>query len=360
MHQAKQAQTKKTKAQRQPQPSPHHPHCAIFVSLCINRIINLVFKNRIFFFLIQLPAFLLAQKSDTSLMVFKLAELELMEQQKAAFYSHSEAERSEANKKIIGIWDRIVDNPRIMDYSFDALKNDYSILMPPDKKFKLITWNIYKNDGTYAFFGYLLVNNSKRIKKGFFKYETLQAYETFKLIDRSVTVKSPETYIGAPDKWFGMLYYSVITCDGFYTLIGYDANDKMTQRKFIDVLYFKPDGSPVFGKDVFKFPRKNPRRLMFEYSSSITMSIKYNEKRGQIIYSHLAPNTEGELLQGQYQYYGPDGSYDALELRKDKWVTIEDVDARGDKKDTDEDWNNPQKPSRKKSKKLMPGTKSGK
>ena len=294
-----------------------------------------MYKKGLFFYFVVIYVFVSAQKSDTSLFVFRQAEQELIGIQNVAFYSRNDAERVEANKKLLAVWDGIVSNSKILNYSFDGLKNDVSILSPKDKKFKLITWNIPKNDGTHAFFGYLLVNNSKRVKKGLFKYETVEAYEYFKLLDKSATIKYPESHVATVDKWFGMLYISLIECDGFYTLIGWDGNDKIMQRKFIDVLYFKSNGTPIFGKDVFKFPRKNPKRLMFEYSSDITMSVKYNDKRNQIIYSHLGPNQEGNLLEGQFQYYGPDGSYDALELKKDRWVVVEDVDIRGEKNKND-------------------------
>jgi hypothetical protein len=49
------------------------------------------------------------------------------------------------------------------------------------------------------------------------------------------------------------------------------------------------------------------------------MSLKYNEGRKQIIFSHLAPNNLDPLLEGQFQYYGPDGSFDALNAKKGKW-----------------------------------------
>jgi hypothetical protein len=294
-----------------------------------------VFKNFIAGYLVLINAFAFGQSSDTLLTLFRQAENELADLHRVAFYSRNETERIEANKKMLATWDAIVSNPKILNYDFDRLKKDISILVPKDKRFKLITWNTFKNDGSYAYFGYLLVNNNKSVRTGFLKHETQEAYEYFKLLDRSATVKSPESYIGSTDKWFGMLYTSLIECEDFYTLIGWDGNDKITQRKFVDVLSFKSDGEPVFGKDVFKFPRKNPKRLMFEYSSEITMSLKYNDKRNQIVYSHLGPNQEGEVLTGQLQYYGPDGSYDALELKKDKWVVVEDVDARGDKNKND-------------------------
>jgi len=273
------------------------------------------------------------QTDDSIFNKFKTAERQLIKIEKG-FNSRKEIDRIEANKKFIAAWDLIVSDKNILNYSFDSL-NGVSILSPTNNKFKLITWNLNKDDGTHTFFGYLLINNSKRIKKGFFKHETVEAYEHFKLLDKSWQIKNPETYIGTSDKWFGMLYTQLIECDDFFTLIGWDGNDKLTQRKFIDVLYFKPNGEAVFGKDVFKFPRKNPRRLMFEYSSDVTMSLKFNEKKNQIVYSHLAPREEGTILEGQFQYYGPDGSFDALELRKDKWVTLEDIDARNEKNKND-------------------------
>lgn len=278
-------------------------------------------------FFIKLLCF--AQKGDTNMRLFRQTEIELQQLQNAAFHSRIETERIEGNKQFLAVWESIVQNPKILDYEFTLLK-DISVLSPKNKKFKLITWNLYKDDGTHIYFGYLLVNNSKRIKKGFLKFETITSYDVFKLVDRSMTVSSPERYAGSPQKWFGMLYTQLVECDDFYTLIGWDGNNKLTQRKFIDVLYFKSNGDPVFGKDVFKFPRKNPRRLMFEYSTDITMSVRYNEKRNQIIYSHLSSKKEGTLLEGEYQYYGPDGSFDALEMKKGKWVTIEDVDVKSE------------------------------
>ena len=249
-------------------------------------------------------------------------------------------------------WDKIIADPAILQYAFDSLK-EISVLSPKDKSFKLITWNLHRDDGTHAFFGYLLVNNVKRIKTGFMKHKIVEEYEYFRLIDRSATVKNPETYIGSADKWFGMLYTQLVECDGFYTLIGWDGNDKLTQRKFVDVLYFRANGAPVFGKDVFKFEKKNPRRLMFEYSQEVSMSLKYVEKRNQIVYSHLHSNQVGTLLDGQFQYYGPDGRFDALELKKDKWITIENIDINSDIQPIKDS----KKPDPKKRKKMLPGPK---
>jgi hypothetical protein len=288
-----------------------------------------------------------AQRADSLDYELKIAESELAQLQVATFHSKKEAERIDGNKRFLGAWDRIASNPRVLSYPFASLK-DVSVLNSKDGKLRLVTWNLFKDDGTHIYFGYLFVNNEKHVKKGFLRSEKTSEFNAFKLLDRSMTIKNPETFTGSPDKWFGMLYTQLIDCGDYYTLIGWDGNDKLTQRKFIDVLYFKNDGAPVFGKDVFKFPRRNPRRLMFEYSNEVSMSLKYHEKKGQIIYSHLASKQEGELLEGQYQFYGPDGSFDALQLHKDRWVLVEDVDARNEKSPND----NAQKPDPRKQKPL--------
>jgi hypothetical protein len=288
-----------------------------------------VFKRATFCFFSIIYVFCAAQKTDSSLAIFREVELELYQLQKPTFYSRKESERIQGNKDFIAAWNKIIADPKIMDYTFKDLK-DISILSPKDNSFKLITWNLFRDDGTHAYFGFLLVNNTKRIKKGFMKYETVTEYEHFLLMDRSPTIKSPENYVGSPDKWFGMLYTQLVECDGFYTLIGWDGNDKMTQRKFIDVLYFRSNGAPVFGKDVFKIPKKNPKRMMFEWSQEVSMSVKYNEKRNMIIYSHLVPRQRDGVLEGQFQFYGPDAQFDALELKNDKWVLIENVEANSD------------------------------
>ncbi len=303
-------------------------------------------KKQLIYLFLVISYFSFSQKGDSIKNIYAAKLFELRSLQTEVFYSKKEADRMAANKEFIKAIESIAGDQKVLDFPFDSL-HDISTLSPKNKKFKLITWNIHKDDETHLFFGFLLVNNSKRIKTGFMKHETINNYEYFKLVDKSGSVKNPETYIGTPDKWFGMLYLDLIECEDYYTLIAWDGNDKLIQRKFIDVLYFKPDGTPVFGKDVFKFPKKNPKRLMFEYSSDVTMSIKCNHKNNTIVYSHLGPREEGTVMDGLPQYYGPDGSFDSMIYKKGKWVVEEDIDARNAKNKND----NKDKPDKEK---LMP------
>lgn len=310
-------------------------------------------QRLILVFLILNNSLSFAQKKDTVYASLDGLTRDIKDLQKKVFESKKEADRFEANKTFLKLWEEALRNPASMDHNFDSIKG-VSCLASHDKKFRIITWNVFKNDGQQAFFGFIQVNNRIVTKKGLFKKIVTNEYEVFPLQDKSATVTSPETYVGTPAKWFGMLYYDIVDCDGYYTLLGWDGNDNLIQKKFIDVLYFKSDGTPIFGKDVFKIPKKSPKRIMFQYSAEVSMSLKYNSKRGQIVFSHLSPKDEGSTLEGQYQYYGPDGSFDAYELRKDRWVLEEEIDIKNERSKDDNLWNDPTNPTYKKRKKTMP------
>ncbi len=289
----------------------------------------------VYIFLIVFSVIAKAQLSEEEIKQFSVLEDSLKNIQTRVFYSKKESNRFEANKQFLTLWSSVLTNEKSIQYPFDSL-TQVAHKFSPDNKFRIITWNIIKEDGTHAYFGFLQVNNSKTIKKGLFNKETTQQYEVFQLLDKSATVKTPENYVSDNTKWFGMLYFDVIKTDeDYYTLLGWDGNDKLTVRKFIDVLSFKPDGSPVFGKDVFKYPGKFAKRIMFEHAAEVNMSLKYYDIKKRLIFSHLAPNSPDPTLDGQFQFYGPDGSFDALVAKKGRWIYEEDVDIRNEKNKND-------------------------
>jgi hypothetical protein len=277
-----------------------------------------------------------AQLSEQDNTLYSSFEDSLNKIQQRVFFSKKESNRFSANKDFLNYWNQVLSDEKSFLYPFDSLK-EISRLVSPDKKFRIITWNINKEDGSHAFFGFIQLNHSKVIKKSLFKKSIQTEYKYYQLTDKSGAVKTPENYIGDPTKWFGMLYYEIIQSDDdYYTLLAWDGNDKLTQRKFIDILYFKEDGTPVFGKDVFSYPGKFAKRIMFEYASEVSMSLKYNKNRKQLIFSHLAPKVPDATLENQFQYYGPDGSFDALNIKKGKWIYEPAIDIRKEKDKNDD------------------------
>ncbi|RME19057.1 MAG: hypothetical protein D6799_02010 [Bacteroidetes bacterium] len=264
------------------------------------------------------------QINDSLFNYFHEKELYLNKVANFAFRSKNEKQRIDSNKVFFNTLKDVFNVPESFYYSFDSLKRDVSILQDKNNTFRIITWNLPKNDGTHVYFGFIQMWYKKN-------KSSAPEYRMYVLNDVSDNIKNnPETYVGSPQKWFGMLYYQMIDCIDYWLLLGWDGHEKLVQRKFIDVLYFKTDGTPVFGKDVFKIPKKNPKRIMFQYSADVTMTLRYDTKKNGIVFNHLSPESDDPYLKEQYQFYGPDGSFDAFVRNRNKWELIEDVDVRNE------------------------------
>lgn len=230
------------------------------------------------------------------------------------------------DKNKISFNDRILDcfrdalkNEDSFTYPFDSLKN-IGIISSEDEKLRILTWNLPFNDRTHKYFGFIQYKRSKR------------SYVFYELNDNSEMIKNPEFEILNDKNWYGALYYKIITNkykgNVYYTLLGADLNNLLTKKKIIDILYFNKDQSLYFGNKVFKNRNTPVSRLIFEYSSQINMTLTYDEKKQMIVYDHLSPSRPS--LEGEYEYYGPDFSYDALKFERGIWNTYSDVDIRDD------------------------------
>ncbi len=54
------------------------------------------------------------------------------------------------------------------------------------------------------------------------------------------------------------------------------------------------------------------------------MTLEYDRKNKQIIFDHLAP--PNSQYEGIYSFYGPDLSYDAYVLNKDRWQLLLEIE----------------------------------
>lgn len=262
---------------------------------------------------------------------FKAYQDTLLKLEKELYASQTDKGKQEINSKLKAVFARALNHNKSYEFPFDSLKG-IGRIYSPDKSFRIINWDIPLGDGTFEYHGFIQCYDAKH-----------KTYTVFQLIDRSLEIKNPENTVGEPAKWYGMLYYKIILTKikrkKYYILLGGDANDKLTRKKIIDVLYFIPDGSPRFGANLFKMEKKSPKRIFFEYSSQGTMSLKYNEESKQIVFDHLSPSQPN--MEGQFQYYGPDFSFDAFEFKKGKWWYVDDIDARNKKSNKDNKYNDP-------------------
>lgn len=200
-------------------------------------------------------------------------------------------------------------------YPFDSLKHVGKI-KSPDGTFRIIQWNIPYKNGTNAYYGFIQIPIKKEHK--------CKVY-LLKHISEPAEVIEKTTYTN--ENWPGALYYEIIPVKSngkkYYTLLGFDFNSELITHKVIDILYFNNDGTAVFGAPLFKEKNQIKNRIVFQFSAQAKMMLRYDKKTKMIVYDHLSPAQS--KYTGNYQFYGPDFSYDAFIFKDGLWNYKADV-----------------------------------
>ena len=110
-----------------------------------------------------------------------------------------------------------------------------------------------------------------------------------------------------------------------YILLGIDFKDFSLNRKVIETVSFTSDARLRFGSPVFRKDGKTDFREVFQYSSKASMTLRF-DSGNEIVFDHLSPFSPE--YQGNYQYYGPDFSYDSFLFENGKWILKQDIDVR--------------------------------
>ena len=95
---------------------------------------------------------------------------------------------------------------------------------------------------------------------------------------------------------------------------------------------------PVFDGD-----KENPdqKRIIFEYARQVSMGLNYDPKLNMIVFDHLAP--PDIKLKGNFEFYGPDMSYDGYKLTNGRWKLVEDIEMKNPESENDDNFNDPRK-----------------
>lgn len=280
----------------------------------------------------------IAQKQS----VFNQYEDSLKNIARDILYGESDFIKYDANERFKAVLLNALMIDKSFDYPFDSLIS-IARLRSPDNSFRIFNWNLPRADGTYEYFGII-----QTLKLGKNKHEI------FELTDRSDEIENPENQILSYDNWFGSLYYQLILNKSgkknYYTLLGWDGNNNYSTRKIIDILSFKSNGQPVFGAYLFKNYKKRTMRVILEYSSSVMVTLKYDDqsfyvqkksrnkkkkiskvKESMLVFDRLTPMDPS--LEGQCQFYVPETNiHDGFVFHNGKWIFIKEVDARNPEK----------------------------
>ena len=198
-----------------------------------------------------------------------------------------------------------------------------SRLYAPDNSFRIFTWVVADiKMSSFWYFGLFQFSDTKRKKDNLIW-----------LTDSSQAMNAPETKKLGPGNWYGAVYFKIIqNRKDSYSLLGWKGRDRESTRKVIEAFSFSA-GRPVFGTNSFpsvdrnnKKSRNKYSRIIFEFNSSVVMSLKYNESEKMIVFDHLAPAEPA--TEGICSTYGPDFTYDALLLKKGKWIFSPNIEVR--------------------------------
>lgn len=287
------------------------------------------------------------------------AEKELNSLMNEMFTSKGDNERFNANEKFINILDNALSYTNSFNYPFESL-DKISILTSDDKKFRIFTWAIFSNEGTYDNFGMILSKN-----------ENTEEYEIYRLQDRSEDIPSPSEAKLTDTLWFGAVYFDLITTKNenitYYTLLGWDGKDIYSKRKIIEPVTFKRNsGRPNFGASVF-YNEKQLKRMIFEYAPTASFNLKWEnqyytqggvkkakskglkkskpfeteeqkvEKNWMILFEELEPMYDGLGMLNNLKV--PSGKVVGLKFERGKWRKVENLTPRNEKKKNEIDVN---------------------
>lgn len=202
-------------------------------------------------------------------------------------------------------------------YPFDSLTGIMQVYAP-DSSFRIFTWQLREPLGTHKYYGALQLN-SKNLK-------------LYPLFDYSDTMTVQPQEILNSQNWYGAIYYKCLqnTVEGknYYTLFAYDDADFVSNRKFLEILSFDDEEKPIFGAPLLTFTDSNKittvqNRLFLEYTDKASVKLNYDDEKNMIIYDHLVPPSERE--KDAYFTYVPDGTYEGLEWKNNKWTWVEKI-----------------------------------
>lgn len=245
-----------------------------------------------------------------------------------------EPERYNASYKFIKTLVTALKTPYSFNFPFDSLKA-ISIQPAPDKRFRIFSWRVMNDDGSYRYYGTIQMNKPDG------------KLEMFPLVDYTPAIKNAADTITTNEKWYGAQYYRIISVLNnvqipYYVLLGWKGNTVKSTKKVIEILYFKDDKA-YFGMPVFEGDKENPgkKRIIFEYDRRASMLLNYEPVIGTIIFDHLAP--PDPKLKGKFELYGPDFSYDGFKLINGKWRYVQDLELKNQPNEQDENFNDPKK-----------------
>jgi hypothetical protein len=236
----------------------------------------------------------------------------------------SDSVRILANSQFHSLLKQALSFDNAIEYPFSKLPA-ISKLEDADKNFKILNWSLRFDDGRFKYFAFMLY----RTKEGV----TMQEW-----IDTSVETREfPDQEVFGNDNWYGAYYYKLIEKKNKlkkrqYLLLGWDGYEFDSNQKIIEVLNIDKEGIVTFGAPILEMKEETKHRFFLRFKEDAVVTLRYFEEQEQIVFDHLIPMQR--IMEGVYQFYVSDFSYDGFQFSNWKWEFIEQIDARNQNDNT--------------------------
>lgn len=212
---------------------------------------------------------------------------------------------------------RALKIPNSYLYPFDSIRKIINIIYSDDNAFRIFNWVIEPSPATRRYYGAIQLPQTQLKLYGLHDYT-------------EELVKGAEDSILTGGKWFGALYYRIMTREvegqKVYNLFGVNMGSAISNKKVIDVLSFGEQGimfgAPIFGVASENFPNRRVNRFILEYKKDVQVGMNWNEERQVIIFDKLV----SQMNDPKRKYtYVPSGQYDGLRWGNDMWNYVRDL-----------------------------------
>ncbi len=250
------------------------------------------------------------------------------------FQSRAEAERLERNFVFIKTLVSALKEPNSYFFNFTKLEM-ISVLSSPDNDFRIFSWNIPLQDGSYLYYGTI----QHKVTGGQLKLTPL--------LDKTFAFKKPDEEITSADQWYGAQYYEIISLSNRrYALLGWKGHHAEYSKKVIEIVHIPTSGEVTLGAAVFSDSPHIARKI-FSYAKTATMYLHFSEQSNRIEFDHIVAISPGEV--GNFKYYGPDLTHDGYEIKGGRLIFKENIELRSPEKEDDSRYIDPLKPGKRRS-----------
>jgi hypothetical protein len=151
----------------------------------------------------------------------------------------------------------------------------------------------------------------------------------FPLFDASMFTNKALDSVRTRLNWIGAIYYRIIEKNwqgkNYYTLLGFDDYSETSNKKWMEVLTFTPEGEPRFGGPFFSFQEDSTRkptqyRFNIEYKKEIGTRFNYDPSLDLIVFDELISESNEP---DKKDTYVPDGDFEAFQWKNGKWVHMQ-------------------------------------